>query len=201
MSSLSNRTVKAGALLALTILLAVPAQAQFNGSHTLGDFGVQSGTQPSPGLYAAFFYYRYDADTLKDRNGDSLTLSPDSSGSLGMNAYAPTLWYVTKAKVLGSTYGVMAVIPRANGALEAPIFGLDQTTGTRIADSFIRPIDLGWHAKQADFTAGFEFYPPTGHYVAGGSDNTGKGTNARHHGNVPDTEYEAVERHSLSTRC
>jgi hypothetical protein len=131
MSSLSNRTMKPGALLALTILLAVPAQAQFNGSHTLGGFGVQSGTQPSPGLYAAFFYYRYDADTLKDRNGDSLTLSPDSPGSLGMNAYAPTLWYVTRAKVLGATYGVMAVIPWANGALEAPIFGLDQTTGTR----------------------------------------------------------------------
>ena len=54
MSSLSNRTMKPGALLALTILLAVPAQAQFNGSHTLGGFGVQSGTQPSPGLYDAF---------------------------------------------------------------------------------------------------------------------------------------------------
>ena len=30
----------------LTLLFAVPAQAQLNGSHTLGDFGVQSGSQP-----------------------------------------------------------------------------------------------------------------------------------------------------------
>ena len=49
----------------LTLLFAVPAQAQLNGSHTLGDFGVQSGSQPQPGFYAALFYLRYDTDTIK----------------------------------------------------------------------------------------------------------------------------------------
>jgi hypothetical protein len=39
----------------LTLLAAVPAQAQLNGSHSLGDFGVQSGSQPQPGFYAALF--------------------------------------------------------------------------------------------------------------------------------------------------
>jgi hypothetical protein len=155
--------------------VAVPARAQFNGSHTLGDFGIQAGTQPPPGFYAAFFYYHYSADTLKDRNGDAIAPSPQSSGSLGIDAYAPTFWYVSKLKVLGANYGAMAVAPWANGALEAPVFGLDQKTGTSFADMFVRPIDLGWHPKRADITAGFEFYPPTGHYVLGGSDNTGKG--------------------------
>ena len=102
-------------------------------------------------------------------------MSPDSSGSLGIDAYAPILWYVGKQKVLGANYGAMAVIPWANGGLEAPIFGLDETTGTRFADMYLRPIDLGWHAKRADITAGLGVYPPTGHYVDGGSDNTGKG--------------------------
>jgi len=170
-----RHTVKFCALLGLATLLVTPVQAQFNGSHTLGDFGVQAGTQPPPGFYAAFFYYHYSADTFKDRNGDTIALSPQPTSSLGIDAYAPTFWYVSKLKVLGANYGAMAVIPWANGALEAPLFGLDQQTGTRFADMFIRPIDLGWHAKKADFTAGFEFYPPTGHYVAGGSDNTGKG--------------------------
>ena len=52
------------------LLLAVPAQAQLNGSHTPGDFGVQSGSQPAPGFYAALFYLRYDADTIKDADGN-----------------------------------------------------------------------------------------------------------------------------------
>ncbi len=164
-----------GAFVAMSAMLATPAQAQFNGSHTLGDFGVQSGTQPSPGFYAAFFYYRYSADTLKDRNGDTVTSSQESPGSLGMDGYAPILWYVSEQKILGANYGAMAVIPWANGALEAPIFGLDQKTGTHLSDMYIRPIDLGWHAKKADVTAGFGVYPPTGHYVDGGSDNTGRG--------------------------
>lgn len=170
-----KHTVTLGAFVALGALLAPPAQAQFNGSHSLGDFGVQSGTQPGPGFYTAFFYYRYSTDTLKDRNGDTVTLSPESPGSLGIDAYAPILWYVSKQKILGANYGAMAVIPWANGALEAPFFGLDQKTGTRFADMYIRPIDLGWHAKKADVTAGFGLYGPTGHYVDGGSDNTGKG--------------------------
>ena len=58
----------------LTLLLVVPAQAQLNGSHTLGDFGVQSGTQPSPGFYAALFYLRYDTDTIKDADGNIVRL-------------------------------------------------------------------------------------------------------------------------------
>ena len=64
----------------LTLLLAVPAQAQLNGSHTLGDFGVQSGSQPAPGFYAALFYLRYDTDTIKDADGNIVRLSPNVSG-------------------------------------------------------------------------------------------------------------------------
>jgi len=46
--------VTLGLFVAIGALLATPAQAQFNGSHTLGDFGVQSGTQPAPGAMAVF---------------------------------------------------------------------------------------------------------------------------------------------------
>ena len=57
----------------LLLILAAPAQAQLNGSHTLGDYGVQSGTQPLPGFYAALFYLRYDTDTIKDADGNPIT--------------------------------------------------------------------------------------------------------------------------------
>ena len=39
-----------GAACGLTLLLAAPVQAQLNGNHTLGDFGVQAGTQPRQGF-------------------------------------------------------------------------------------------------------------------------------------------------------
>ena len=164
-----------GVFLAAAILVATPARAQYNGSHTPGDFGVLSGTQPAPGFYSAAFYYHYSTDSIRDRNGDPVTVSPDQPGNLSISAYAPILWYVTKAKVLGANYGAMAVVPLANASLEAPVFGLEGNTGTHLADMYVRPIDLGWHMQQADFVGGFGFYAPTGRYEQGGSSNTGKG--------------------------
>jgi hypothetical protein len=76
----------------LTLLLAVPAQAQLNGSHTLGDFGVQSGSQPQPGVFAALFYLRYDTDTVKDADGDIVRIPQASPGSLALSAVAPMVW-------------------------------------------------------------------------------------------------------------
>ena len=45
-----KRLTLVAAACALTLLAAVPAQAQLNGSHSLGDFGVLSGSQPAARL-------------------------------------------------------------------------------------------------------------------------------------------------------
>ena len=136
---------------------------------------MQAGTQPQPGFYAALFYLRTDTDTIKDADGNTVRLSPDSPGSVDVSAAAPLLWYVSKAKILGANYGVMAVLPWANASLEAPAFALSNTVDTSFTDILLRPLDLGWHTKRADVTAGFQFYIPTGRYERGGTDNVGKG--------------------------
>ena len=159
----------------LTVFLAAPAQAQLNGSHTLGDFGVQSGSQPQPGFYAALFYLRYDADTITDADGKAVRISPSAPGSIGVAAVAPLAWYVSKTKILGANYGAMMVVPFANASIEAPAFDLGHTIGTSVSDMLVRPIDLGWHSPRADVTTGLQFYAPTGRYERGGSDNIGKG--------------------------
>ena len=159
----------------LLLLLAVPAQAQLNGTHTPGDYGVQSGSQPAPGFYAALFYLRYDADTIKDADGNIVRPAPSSPGSLAVSAVAPLAWYVSKAKFLGANYGAMAVLPFANASIEAPAFALGTTIGTSVSDLLLRPIDLGWHPARADVAAGLQIYAPTGNYEAGGSENIGKG--------------------------
>ena len=159
----------------LMLSLAAPAQAQLNGSHTLGDFGVQSGSQPAPGVYAALFYLHYDTDTIKDADGKTVGLAPGDPGSLGVSAIAPMLWYVSKTKFMGANVGAMAVVPWANASLEAPAFALGKTVDTSVSDMLVRPLDLGWHKPRADVAAGFQLYAPTGRYERGGSDNIGKG--------------------------
>lgn len=170
-----RRLILLTAAFALTLLAAVPAQAQLNGSHSLGDFGVQSGSQPQPGFYAALFYLHYDTDTIKDVDGNTVRLSPASPGSIGISAAAPMVWYVSKAKLFGANVGAIVVLPWANASIEAPAFQLDRTIGTSVADMLVRPLDLGWHTKRADVAAGFQMYIPTGRYEPGGSENIGKG--------------------------
>ena len=67
------------------------------------------------------------------------------------------------------------MLPWINGSLEAPALELSETSSTSYTDTLIRPIDLGWHMKKADVTAGFQLYAPTGKYEPGESGNTGKG--------------------------
>jgi hypothetical protein len=71
-----------GMVCGLTLLLAAPARAQLNGSHLLGDFGVNSGSQPQPGFYAALIYLRYDTDEIKDADGNTVRPFPESPGSV-----------------------------------------------------------------------------------------------------------------------
>lgn len=163
------------AVIMLALLLAPDAQAQFSGHNSLGDFGLLSGSQPDPGFYAAGFYYRYDADKIFNRYGDRVSLSPDDPGDITANALAGLLWYVSDVKILGANYGVMAVVPFADVALEAPVLGLEQSTGLSLGDLYVQPVNLGWHTKHADFTAGIGLFMPTGRYEQGGSDNVGLG--------------------------
>src|SRR6185295_10131141 len=129
-----RRLMLLGAACGVALLLAVPAQAQLNGSHSLGDFGVQSGSQPAPGFYAAAFYLHYGTDTIKNADGDTVRLAHDSPSSLGVGAVAPLLWYVSKAKVLGANYGAFATLPFANASLEAPAFQLGRPGDTGVSD-------------------------------------------------------------------
>jgi hypothetical protein len=178
-ANVTNSTARGSLLAALglaaALFYAVPAQAQLNGENLLGDMGVKSGTQPDPDLYASFIYYRYGADSVRDRNGNPLALDPTGNASQSINAFVPLVLYVTPRKVLGANFGMMAVLPIANGALEAPGFGLVAEASTGLSDLYVMPAQLGWHFSRADATAGVAFFAPTGRHTSGASDNLGKG--------------------------
>jgi hypothetical protein len=66
----------------------------------------------------------------------------------------------------------------ATGSLVAEINGTNLGTsggGSGLADTYVQPLNLGWHFKRADFNVGYAFTAPTGRYTAGASNNVGSG--------------------------
>jgi hypothetical protein len=161
--------------LAATFCSAVAAQAQLNGENLLGDMGVKSGTQPEAGWYISSIYYRYRTKTIQDAQGRSLDLDPTGEANQTINAGVPLIYWVTPKRVLGGNFAMMAVLPVANGALEAPGLGVSEQASLGLSDLYVMPAQLGWHFTRADAVLGAAFFAPTGRYSAGASDNLGKG--------------------------
>jgi len=67
--------------------LAGSAFAQLSGHNTKGDYSMFSGTQPDPGFYLSALYVNYDADTLRNADGDKIPTQCE----LGFDAVAPAL--------------------------------------------------------------------------------------------------------------
>jgi hypothetical protein len=154
---------------------ATTAHAQLNGENLLGDMGVKSGTQPEPGLYVSTIYYRYRADSITDAHGRSVNADPTGEAGHAVNAGVPLVYYVTPKKVLGASFAAMAVVPFANGGLEAPGLGLSESASLGMSDLYVMPAQLGWHFHRAELLTGVALFAPTGRYTAGASDNLGKG--------------------------
>jgi len=149
--------------------LPAPATAQLNGQNIKGDVGLKAGTQAPPGAYLAIPLWFYAADSIKDRNGDTIR-----SGSLDSTVFGVGLNVVTPAKLFGANYGFLVVLPWANNRLQGT-YDFESKSGVGLTDMFVQPISLGWHAPRADFTVGYGLYVPIGRYEDGASDNTGLG--------------------------
>jgi hypothetical protein len=155
-----------------SLILAPPASAQYMGANFHGDFGVNSGTQPGPGLYVAIPFAQWNVDKVKDADGNTFT--GDSFQGFDVRALFPTIIVVTPKKLLGANYGFIVAPPfstirpeRARLEAVEPDWGFN--------DTYVVPLHLGWHTPRADFVAGYGFFAPTGEYVVGGEDNVGLG--------------------------
>jgi len=149
-------------VLGLATLAATPAFAQMNGENLLGDMGVKSGTQPHPGLYVANLYYRYFTDSIMGPDGEPVIFDPTRSGSQTIHAAVPLVIYVSPKKFMGAHYGMMAVMPFANGSLEAPGLALLEKASTGPSDLYVMPVQLGWNFRRQDARAAPEFFGPPG---------------------------------------
>jgi hypothetical protein len=156
-------------LLALA-LFAASVSAQMKGSDVPGFVGLQAGTQAPPGIYVGDLAYFYNTNTIKLDNGTALPNSPRVSSFIDGIAFA----WVTNYKFLGATIGGQLLIPFAQNRLEGDLLG-SSATGFGFSDMYLQPIALGWHARRADYVAGYGIYFPTGSFTPGASDNKGLG--------------------------
>jgi hypothetical protein len=117
----------------------------------------------------------YSASKLNDSNGNHL---PNVSGTYGFWADENILLFVPKAKLFGGYFAPYILITPASGSLVAELAGTNLAAeggGSGLGDTWVEPVNMGWHFKRADFNVGYAFVAPTGRYVPGASNNVGSG--------------------------
>src|SRR5579872_6709503 len=162
--------------------VALPSLAQQKGQWVPGQFGLNAGVIPDPGITYANLAVNYSADRLNNSNGDQIL--KNVSGTYSFWADENILYYVPEHKFLGGYFMPYIAINYATGSLVADLppllpgstSGISLSAGgSGLADTYVQPVNMGWHLKRADFNAGYSFTAPTGRYTAGTSENVGSG--------------------------
>lgn len=158
------------------LLSASNTFAQQKGQWTPGQFGLNAGVIPDPGITYVNLALNYSAGQLNDSAGDKIS---GITGTYGFWVDENILYYVPNHKILGGYFMPYISINVANGSLVADIVGTNLSAnggGGGFADLWVQPINIGWHfAKRVDFNIGYAFTAPTGRYTPGASNNVGSG--------------------------
>ena len=81
--------------------------------------------------------------------------------------------YVSDFKILGANYGATILLAFAANTIQGN--SVDTRNSLAFTDTYIQPLQLGWHNKRADFVFSYQMYLPTGKFDVGASDNSGLG--------------------------
>src|SRR5271168_5131103 len=164
-------------VLALIIVgFASPLLGQQKGQWVPGQFGLNAGVIPDPGISYANLALNYSASRLNDSNGNPVLQRVTGTYSFWVDENI--LYYVPKHKILGGYFMPYIALNYASGEVVANITGTDLSTGgggSGFADMFVEPLNFGWHLKRADVNVGYAFTAPTGRFTPGASNNVGSG--------------------------
>jgi hypothetical protein len=172
------RKIYFGVLIILVsfVALSLPLSAQQKGQWVPGQFGLNAGAIPDPGITYANLALSYSASQL---NGPAGNAVPGINGTYSFWVDENVIYYVPKHKFLGGYFMPYIALNYANGELVANITGTNLNTGgggSGFADTFVEPLQMGWHfGKRVDFVAGYAFTAPTGRFTQGASNNVGSG--------------------------
>jgi hypothetical protein len=168
-------TIRIFFALVLLVCGVVTASAQQKGQWVPGQYGLNAGVAPDPGFTYQNLALNYSANTLNDSNGNS---HHDITGTYQFWVDENILVFVPNHKILGGYFMPYISLNVANGSLVADLVGTDLSAnagGSGLADTFVEPVNFGWHFSRADVTAGYAFTAPTGSFTPGASNNVGSG--------------------------
>lgn len=167
-----------GVLTCMILGTSSTALAQQKGQWVPGQFGLNAGVIPDPGLTYANLALSYSASQLNGPNGNSI---PNITGTYSFWVDENIFYYVPKHKFLGGYFMPYISLNWASGELVSDItLGETNLTGggggSGFADLYVQPFNMGWHfGKRVDFNAGYAFVAPTGRFTQGASNNVGSG--------------------------
>lgn len=165
-----QRRIMQSAFSIMLLLVCFFSNAQLKGGHILGAMGLQSGTQTPENTLSVYIPgYFYTASSLRNANGDKAIANPD----LTMSITGAGASYVSDFKILGANYGATILLAFAANTIQGN--SVDTKNSLAFTDTYIQPLQLGWHNKRADFVFSYQMYLPTGKFDIGASDNSGLG--------------------------
>jgi hypothetical protein len=164
------------AVLVCIVLSSSPSiMAQQKGQYQPGQYGLNAGVLPDPGITYMNLTLNYSAGRLNFASGNPV----NATGTYNVWAMENIFLYVPKFKILGAKFSPMVLFPTiATGSLTLPFLGNGVTVGTGgfgLADTWFQPATLGWHLPRADVWTAYAFMAPTGRYTPGATNNIGSG--------------------------
>jgi len=163
-------------LISFVLSVAFSSSAQQKGQYVPPQYGLNAGPAllPAPGFTFGSFGLNYSADSLKKSNASSVPVTGTYSFWMVENIFM----YAPAKKILGGQFTSMAILNLANAAVNADIpiaeFGLSGG-GEGLSDTWVQPVNLGWHLTRADTWVGYAFLAPTGAFSPGSPSNNGTG--------------------------
>ena len=135
-------------VLALALIVggsASPLHGQQKGQWVPGQFGLNAGVIPDPGVTYANLAVSYSADQLNGPAGNSV---PGITGNYSFWADENIFYYVPNHKFLGGYFMPYVVLTYASGELVADIPGNNLSAGgggSGFADTYVQPLNIGCH--------------------------------------------------------
>ena len=165
-----------GLLICTLLGCASSVFAQQKGQWVPGQFELNSGVIPDPGITYANLVFNYSASQLNNANGNRIS---GITGTYSFWVDENVIYYVPKHKFLGGYFMPYVSLNYATGELVASFTGTNLNAaggGSGFADMYVQALNMGWHfGERVDFNAGYGFFAPTGRFTQGASNNVGSG--------------------------
>ena len=154
-------------LLAGMVLIAQTENVFAGGgqSYPNGAEAFLAGALPAPGFYFLDYAYYYNADTMKDNNGDDI----DAFKGISVVANAFRGLWVSETKILGGNYGMHMFLPILGVDLDfkAPVGPQSKSSYDDVNVPWVlySPFVMGWHLQEGKLHFALsmaDIYIPTG---------------------------------------